>query len=257
MATPTHLQPTYVLHHKPWRDTSLIVDVWCMHTGRQTLIARGARKMQGKQPAKRALLQPFHPLQLSYAGRGDMGYIQHIEMAGAPLMLQGKSLYCGMYINELLLKLLPIADPYPALFAYYQEALNHLASPVDAEPVLRRFENHLLEELGYQVNLQHDIDSHQAITTNDYYEFLPLRGVRKVNVETATIGQQHGQAKLLIQGHDLLALATQQQHNQTLKQLSKTMARANLDELLAGKTLRSRELFRQMTSPANTPIQKQ
>ena len=247
MVAPTALQPTYVLHHRPWRDTSLIVDVWCMHTGRQTLIVRGARKAQGKQPAKRSMLQPFHPLQLNYSGRGDMGYAQQIEWASAPIMLHGKALYCGMYINELILKLLPLSDPYADLFAYYQEALNRLAAKADEEQELRRFENRLLEELGYQVDLNHDLDHHQPINGQYCYEFFPLQGVRQyMNTTDHPIINSHQKTRFLIQGLDLLALNQGQLHQVAIKRLSKAIARANLDKLLDGKLLRSRELFRQM-----------
>lgn len=239
MFDPAQLQPAYVLHSRAFQDTSLIVDVWTMYTGRQTLMVKGARKAQGRQPAKKALLQPFQPLQLSYGGRGDMGYLKQLEAAGVPLMLQANGLYSGMYLNELLLRLLPVNDPHADLFAFYQSALQSLQQQEALETVLRRFEDHLLRELGYHVDLSTDLLTGAPVEAQSWYRFVPLQGVEKVH-----LGRGENTAGYL-SGEQLLAVVNAVPQA-AIRQLSKRMARANLDQLLGDKPLKSRELFKQI-----------
>jgi len=234
------LQPAYVLHSRPFRDTSLIVDAWCMYTGRQTLLVKGARKAQGRQPAKRTLLQPFQPLQLSYRGRGEMSLLTQIEGAGVPLMLQGKALFSGLYMNELLLRLLPIADPHVDLFAYYQAGLNHLQRTQDVEPALRSFESSLLMELGYHVDLSCDMVSRAPINAKAGYLLIALQGVQEVALGSVAAGA------MVLPGVALLELLAGGELSPQARKVGKYIARTNLDAVLGDKPLRSRELFRQL-----------
>ena len=241
------LQPAYILHSRPFRDTSLIVDAWCMYTGRQTILVKGARKAQGKQPAKRTLLQPFQPLQLSYGGRGEMGLLKQLEAAGVPLMLQGKALYSGMYMNELILRLLPIADPHANIFAFYQSALSSLQNTQDVEPTLREFESRLLMELGYHVDLTCDMLTKAPVVSAANYMLTPLQGVQEMEPNFAAVGAMviPGSALLELQ-QDAIELSAQ------ARKVSKYIARVNLDAVLGNKPLRSRELFRQLHMPSKT-----
>jgi DNA repair protein RecO (recombination protein O) len=206
------------------------------------MLAKGARKARGKQPAKRTLLQPFQPLQLSYGGRGEMRLLNHLEAAGVPLQLQGKALYSGIYINELVLRLLPISDPYPALFAYYQTALNKLQNSVDVEPALRHFESHMLAELGYHVDLTCDMVTKAAVQAQAHYQFTPLQGVCELATPPAA-------GEISIPGSILLELQTEDELSEQARKVSKYIARANLDSLLGERPLRSRELFQQLRRP--------
>ncbi|HCH23000.1 MAG TPA: DNA repair protein RecO [Oceanospirillaceae bacterium] len=247
MVDAGQLQPAYILHSRPFRDTSLIVDAWCMYTGRQTILVKGARKAQGRQPAKRTLLQPFQPLQLSYGGRGEMGFLKQLEAAGVPLMLQGKALYSGIYINELILRLLPIADPHANIFAFYQSALSHLQTTQDVEPTLREFESRLLMELGYHLDLTCDMITKAPIVSSASYLLTPLQGVQQMPADFAAAGA------MIIPGSALLALQQEAaQWSAQTRQVSKYIARLNLDAVLGDKPLRSRELFRQLHVPSKT-----
>jgi DNA repair protein RecO (recombination protein O) len=142
--------PAFVLHARPWRETSLIVDIFSRHHGRLGLVARGARRAGA---ALKARLIPFQPLTLSWFGRGQLRTLHAAEWQGGGLMLRGHALMCGFYLNELLLRLLPEADPHETLFDHYTLALADLNVRADVEPVLRRFELDLLAELGYAQSL--------------------------------------------------------------------------------------------------------
>src|SRR5688572_24624813 len=148
----------YVLHTYPYKETSLILQAWTEKHGRLGLVAKGARRP--KSPS-RSLLLPFQPLVLDWFGRGELKTLKTAEPAGLSTPLAGQSLLSAFYLNELLLKLTTREDPHEGLFAAYDEAISGLRAlsrekPAQAiaalvEPILRRFELRLLQELGYAV----------------------------------------------------------------------------------------------------------
>jgi DNA repair protein RecO (recombination protein O) len=145
-------EAAFVLHSRPWRETSLIVDVLSRHHGRQGLVARGARRQTSGLKAR---LIPFQPLNLSWFGKGQLRTLHAAEWQGGGMMLRGHALMCGFYLNELLLRLLPEGDAHETLFDLYLGALEALDGQIEVEPVLRRFELDLLSELGYAQPLGH------------------------------------------------------------------------------------------------------
>ena len=135
----------YVLHTYPYKETSLIVEVFTRRLGRVALLARGARRPRS---AMRGVLLSFHPLRLSFSASAELGNLVSAEWAGALQPLAGQGLMCGFYLNELLLRLLPRDDPHEALFDAYAAALRDLSADGHFPPVLRTFEKRLLAELG-------------------------------------------------------------------------------------------------------------
>jgi DNA repair protein RecO (recombination protein O) len=231
-------QPAYVLHSRPWRETSVIADLFTLNQGRVSVIVHGARKAQGKQPAKRALVQPFTPLMVSFTGRGELRTSVQFEGAGAPLAIVGNSLYSGLYVNELLLNLLASDDPHPNLFAYYQALLNELMDNPLIEQCLRPFEVHLMDELGYHMVLDKDYISGQPVVADASYQLHPLQGV-------CVTQTPHDEPDVppSISGKVLLQLAAGYYADRQCLRVAKYMARANLDQLLDGKPIHSRNLF--------------
>ena len=231
-------QPAYVLHSRPWRETSIIADLFTLNQGRVSVIVHGARKPQGKQPAKRALVQPFTPLMVSFTGRGELRTSVQFDGAGPPLAIVGNSLYSGLYVNELLLNLLASDDPHPNLFAYYQALLNELMDNPVIEQCLRPFEVHLMDELGYHMVLDKDYITGKVVVPDATYQLHPLQGVCLQQVV-------HGERDEApsISGKLLLQLAAGQYTDRECLNVAKYMARANLDQLLGGKPLQSRSLF--------------
>ncbi len=117
-------QPAFVLHSYPYRETSMIVEVFSRQHGRVALIARGARRPRS---ALRGLLMGFQPLTLSWFGKHELRTLHKAEWQGGQPQLQGKALLCGFYLNELLLNLMVRDDPHEQLFDYYQLTLQRLA----------------------------------------------------------------------------------------------------------------------------------
>ncbi|MDR0564817.1 MAG: DNA repair protein RecO, partial [Azoarcus sp.] len=138
-------QPARVLHTLPWRETSLIAEVFTRNHGRLALVAKGARRPMSEM---RGVLMAFQPLLIGWSGAGEVKTLTHGEWRGAHPPLTGRALLCGYYLNELLLKLTAREDPHPALFDAFEATLAALRQEENLPPLLRRFELTLLRELG-------------------------------------------------------------------------------------------------------------
>jgi len=178
------LDPGYVLHRREYRDSSLILEALTRDHGRVALVARGARRPKARL---NGLLQPFSPLLISWSGRGDLGTLTGAEPNGAAT-LRGRMLISGLYLNELLMKLLTRHDPHPGLFAAYETVLRELGGGGAAEPddwreqrALRLFEKALLREIGYGLVLDHDIATGAPIAAEADYDYQPERGPVEVS----------------------------------------------------------------------------
>ena len=117
-------QPSFVLHSYPYRETSLILDVFSRDHGRVALVAKGAKRPHS---ALRGVLQTFQPLGLSWTGKGEVRTLTQAEWVGGMLPLAGDALLCGFYVNELLVKFCAREDAHPALFNHYVLTLSRLA----------------------------------------------------------------------------------------------------------------------------------
>ena len=147
----TH-EPALVLHRYDWSESSLILEVFTRQHGRVALVAKGAKKPSSNF---RPVLLPLQPLSLTWtqstaAGTSDIHALKGAEWVGGHIMPTGDALLAGIYLNELLLRLLAREDPHPALFDTYRGVVRVLASAHGEalEPVLRAFELLLLQSLG-------------------------------------------------------------------------------------------------------------
>ncbi len=232
------LQPSYVLHSRPYRDTSLLLEVFTAQQGRMSLVARGARR-RSRKGSNAALLQPFTPLLLSFSGRGELKTLTALEAAGAPLSLAGQRAYSGLYVNELLTRLLHRYDPHPTLFAAYADTLATLASAATVDTSLRRFELQLLEELGYTLNLELTGDTGETVAPTRRYRYEAQCGLRAVS--DADLAAQ-STTRASYEGAHLLAMAAGD-FNEAVLPVAKHLLRSALAEHLGGEPLNSRELF--------------
>lgn len=174
MSDATDIQPTWLLHHQAYRDTSLIIDVFTLAHGRVALMARSAR---AARPAIRELYQPFRPLLVSWVGQGELKTLTGIEPAGKPLVLEPKPQACAYYLSELVLRLCSKGDRQSELFALYGLALSELADGVDVELVLRRFELQLLESLGVLPDFARATRDGQSVDSAQRYRFHPANAI--------------------------------------------------------------------------------
>lgn len=223
----------FILHNYPFRETSLIVEVFSREHGRLPIVARGARRPRS---AIRGLLMGFQPLQLAWFGKGEVKTLHDAEWLGGQPLLQGTALMCGFYLNELLLNLLVRDDPHQNLFDYYRATLYRLAHEQDHAATLRCFERHLLQELGYALPLEHEAGGSQPIRAEARYTYQPERG--------ALSGE--GYEGVAVRGKTLLDMAADDYTDPLTAQQSKQLMRTVLNHHLAGKTLHTRELIKEL-----------
>lgn len=163
------LEPAWVLHRYPYRETSLIVEVLTRAHGRVGVVARGARR--GRRDA--APLAPFAPLHLGFRRGGELATLTGCESAGAAYAFRGAAFLAGCYLNELVLRLLPRDDAAPEVYALYGEALERLAP--DPAVAVRRFEGRLLRALGWIPRTDRD-GSGAPLAPDRRYRYDPERG---------------------------------------------------------------------------------
>ncbi len=236
------LTPAFVLHQRPYRETSLLLDVFTEQAGRISLVARGVRQQKRRQNNP---FQLFQPLWLSWFGRGDLLTLGQVESTDPAFLLRGSASLCGLYINELLMRLLNIQHPEPAVFVLYQQTLARLAAADQIEVSLRLFEWQLLDALGYGLDLQTDAFG-DVIQAAIYYRFQPEQGL---------IPDSGPPANGSIAGRSLQQLQQAQQFDTQALAEIKQLMRTVLNYYLDGKPLKSRALFAEMQRYA-APVKK-
>lgn len=219
-------QPAYVLHSRAYRETSALVDLFTPQ-GRVRAVLRRARGKGG------SLVRPFVPLEVELRGRGELKNVGRLDTVGIAAWLVGDALFSGLYLNELLMRLLPAEDPHPALFEDYALTLQALAAGRPLEPLLRAFEWRLLDNLGYAFALDQDVNGN-AVVAEGLYRLRVDAGLERVNLV------QPG----LFNGGELLALAEADWAAPGALGAAKRLMRQALAVHLGGKPLVSRELFR-------------
>lgn len=227
-------QAVYVLHTYPFKETSLVVELFAHSFGRVATTAKGARRPRS---AMRGMLQSFQPLLATWSGKQELKTLHGLEWGGGLLLLQGEALMCGFYLNELLLRLLPREDPHEALFEYYSATLKTLANGQDLASTLRRFELKLLQELGYAIPLLTD-ESEAPIDEAITYRYEAEHGAI---ASSGTLSRNKNGVQLL--GKTLLDMAKDDYSNVQTQQQSKQLMRYLLAHYLGDKPLHTRQLL--------------
>ena len=226
-------QPVYVLHTYPFKETSLVVELFTRDFGRVSAVAKGARRPRS---AMRGMLQSFQPLLGAGSGKLELKTLHSLEWYAGLLMLQGEALMCGFYLNELLLRLLPREDAHEDLFDEYTQTLKLLAlAPDDSASILRRFELRLLQALGYAVPLTHNIRD-EAVTAEAQYYYVPEVGPVSLRHDYQENGVQ-------LSGKTLIDMAQDDFADVQTQQQSKQLMRLLLAHYLGDKPLHTRQLL--------------
>ena len=233
-------QAAFILHHRPFRDTSQILDILSREHGKLSLVARGSR---GPKSRLRGVLRPFMPLEMSWVQRSDLGTLTGAEMHGAPLRLSGDALLSGYYVNELLLHFLHRHDPQPEIFDIYVRAIETLGAAEEVAPCLRQFEIELLGALGYALNLDHEANSLEPLQADLSYEY---------RFEQGAVCVARSEGQLVFAGAVLTAIAEQRFEEPDVLRAANRLLRQVINFHLGGKELKSRkvlvELHRQRSS---------
>jgi DNA repair protein RecO (recombination protein O) len=226
-------QSAFVLHTYPYRETSLIVEVFSRDFGRVALLARGARRPRS---ALRGLLLAFQPLELAWAGKGEVQTLMKAEWQGGQPLLAGKALFCAYYLNELLMRLLPREDAHERLFSVYAETLRRFAD-MPRESDLRRFERAFLQELGYGLTLENDAKG-IPIELAGHYAYEIEHGPVRLD--------RPGSSALSVSGKTLIDLAHEDFSDPRSLLEAKQLMRALIAYYTDGKSLQTRKIFMEL-----------
>jgi DNA repair protein RecO (recombination protein O) len=224
------LQSAFVLHSRPYRESSLLVELFSCDYGKIALVAKGARK---NRSGLYGILQPFRPLRVSWSGKTDLHKLTAAEPIPPGIRLQGRSLYCGLYLNELLHYFLHHHDPHQALFSHYTAALVALSGTGPTEEALRYFELALLDEIGFGLQIEQELETGSTIRPDRRYHYQIGQGFV---LTPSPVGG--------VSGTTLINLTQRKLCGPVQLSEAKRMMRAIIDHYLAGKPLRSRSLFR-------------
>jgi DNA repair protein RecO (recombination protein O) len=224
-------QPAFVLHSYPYKETSLIVDMFTREHGRVALVAKGAKRPHSKL---RGVLQTFQPLSSSWSGKSELRTLIDAEWVGGMLPLEKAALLCGFYLNELLVKLLARDDPHPVLFDHYVDTLNQLAHKEPAPIVLRKFERALLKETGVAADLGRSTVTRAAVEAGGDYVVDPERGAREALVSDTWP---------VVSGKTLLDMESGDYDDPQTQAQSKQLMRFLLAHHLGGAPLNTRQIL--------------
>ncbi|MEN4888976.1 DNA repair protein RecO [Erwinia billingiae] len=226
-------QRAFVLHGRPYSETSLLLDLFSENYGRIRVLAKGAR---GKRSSLKGALQPFTPLLVRWGGRGEVKTLRGAESISLALPLSGLTLYCGLYVNELLSRVLEQETAFTELFFDYLYCLQALAAVTGSpEPALRRFELAMLGHLGYGVDFMHCAGSGEEVADGMTYTYRAEKGF----IASLVMGNN------TFTGRQLRALEERSFPDIDTLRAAKRFTRIALKPYLGGKPLKSQELFRQ------------
>jgi len=236
-------QPGYILHRRPFRDTSQILDILTRDHGKIAVVARGSR---GSKSRLAGVLRPFLPLRVSWVAKSDLGTLTGAETGGLPVGMVGDAVFSAYYVNELLLHFLHRYDPQPEIYALYEEVVRALASTDNIAASLRSFELEFLSLLGYAVNLSHEFGSREALLAEQNYEYRMEQGPVSV--------QRTG--PMVFKGEVLSGIGEQRFDNPDILRAANRLLREVVGFHLGGKELKSRkvlmELHRGRIAPSKT-----
>jgi len=224
-------QPAFVLHSYPYKETSLIVDLFTRDHGRIAVVAKGAKRPFSKL---RGVLQTFQPLSVSWSGKSELRTLIDAEWVGGMLPIERTALLCGFYLNELLVKLLARDDPHRALFDHYISTLNELAHDEPAQIALRKFERALLKETGVAADLKRSTTTRNLVEAARDYVVDPEKGAREARVSDVWP---------VVSGKTLLDMEREDYADPATQAQSKQLMRFLLAHHLGGVPLNTRQIL--------------
>lgn len=226
-----YLQPAYILQQRSYRETGLIIDAFTRDFGRVSVLAKGVKKARSKT---QALLQPFMPLHLTFAGKSELKTLTDVEWAGSSFQpLHGLTLYCGFYVNELTAGFLHKDDPHPDVFADYSQCLAELRGQAAFEAVLRNYELNLIEKTGYGLHLAYDFFHGRPVDPQKKYH---------LNADLSPVETVDG----IYTGKALQAIQARNFSEPEILAEAKVLLRSVLNIHLQGKPLNSRKVLNEI-----------
>jgi DNA repair protein RecO (recombination protein O) len=232
VGTRVQQEPGYILHHRPFRDTSQILDILTRDHGKIAVVARGSR---GAKSRLAGVLRPFLPLRISWVAKSDLGTLTGAEAAGRPAGLHGDALLAAYYINELVMHFLLRHDPQPEIYALYASAVADLGASASIAGTLRRFELEFLGLLGYAVSVDRVAGTEDNIDAGRHYEY---------RVEQGPVPVERTSGDLVFPGALLQAIAAGRFEDEDVLSAAGRLLRKVIEYHLGGKELQTRKVLR-------------
>ena len=231
MASPQTTTTAFVLHCRPYQDSSLLVDLLTAELGLVRVVAKGARNKSKKNALR---CDPYTKLQVSLSGRSNLKTLCGCEVLSSTYRLKGERLFAAMYVNELILRVLHEGDPLPEIIPLYDRVITKLAGSNGLEMILRPFELQLLELLGYGIDFSADIDGNE-ILIDQLYMYIPEYGFQVIS--------DMKQVKSSFSGQQISKVEQGGLTDQPSRRDAKKLMRLALSPLVGDKPFMSRELF--------------
>ncbi len=227
-------QAGYILHRRPFRDSSQILDIFTRDHGKIAVVARGSR---GAKSRLAGVLRPFLPLKVSWVAKSDLGTMTGAEAAGSPAGMVGDALLSAFYVNELLLHFLHRYDPQPEIFTLYEEVVTALVASDNVAACLRSFELKFLSLLGYAVNLDHEYGNQEKLDVERNYQF---------RMEQGAVAIDRSEGPLVFKGAVLIGVAEQRFEDPEILRAANRLLREVIGFHLGGKELKSRKVLMEL-----------
>jgi DNA repair protein RecO (recombination protein O) len=222
-------EPAFLLHQRPYKNSSQLLECMSLHYGRVGLVAHGSRRIAR---GTRALLQPFRALHLSWLRRGELATLVDVEGRAAPYELAGEALLAGYYANELILSLTSRDDPAIELFAHYVTCLHDLDAGGELARSLRLFEHRLLSSIGVGLQLDIDYVSGEPLAAELEYAFTLDSGARRTRGEPG------------YRGVDLISLREERLHDPDSLRVARQLLGEAIARQLGSRRLKTRDVLR-------------
>lgn len=229
--SPNRWEDCFLLHQRSYGETSIIAEVFTRNLGKMSIIARGAKKPKSKFFG---YLVPFSRLKITFSGRSELKTLTNIDrdLSLTNTYLSRKS-YSLLYINELMIKLLPKDAEHKPLFDLYSKFIQDSVNEEKMDYLLRNFELDLLEMLGYGINFHADINNEEEIKLNKNYIFV---------AESGFMASDNAKD---FSGEDIIKIRERNFADISTKKL-KQLTQATIMFCLEGKDLNSRQIFRRL-----------
>ena len=223
------LEPAFILHTRPYRETSMLVYALTCHYGIVHMISRGAKKKGNN------LLQPFVKMNLSWTGRSELVNLNKVELEYSRYSRNFRAQVQCFYLHELMMRLMPKMSPAPELFQLYESTLNAIIESPFREDVLREFELQLLNIIGHPLQLKFDYRDEQKISLEQFYQYEPDVGPTKCIESRTQWNVVSGELICALDSHDF---------NKAILPQAKIFLRGLLQHYLRGKPVMTRQLLK-------------
>ena len=224
-------EPGLVIHSRPYRENSVLIELYTLNYGRVSAVARLARKSASRS---RGVYQPFTLLKLSLRqGKSELWQLTEAFIQRPPFMFEVPAIFSATYLNELLYYLVRVNESDPELFAGYIRALESLERGGNEFITLREFEGVLLKSLGYAIS--YETSEGESLVEDRVYCYVPRCGFIV----------DDGQSSVSYSGRALLKIKAGNLEDKDSRKALKSLNTSIIDSLLNGRVLKSRELYAQ------------